>query len=206
MASQGPFLPNAAADLGTATSWFGPNNVKVDDNSFAVMNLGPDPALANYLVATDFGFSIPSGATIDGIVIEANDLSVVEFPQPYITLTKNGTGFSGSMVGLYQATGWQAYSSNTELFSQAWSDSEINASTFGALITVTPDSFIASTVQLDAIRLTVYYTETVPQQYAYPDADVAANGWTPSSGGSLYLMVDEATTPNDSDYITATAT
>jgi hypothetical protein len=40
-------------------------------------------------------------------------------------------------------------------------------------------------------------------QYAYPDADNVATGWTATP---LYQKVDEPTTPSDADYITATAT
>ena len=37
--------------------------------------------------------------------------------------------------------------------------------------------------------------------YAYPIADIAANGWTPSAGTDLYAMLDEPTTADHGDYI-----
>lgn len=37
-------------------------------------------------------------------------------------------------------------------------------------------------------------------QFAFPASDIAANGWLPSSGGSLYPMLDEATA-DFADYI-----
>ena len=37
-------------------------------------------------------------------------------------------------------------------------------------------------------------------QYAKPDADVSAGGWTPSTGGDLYACIDEPVA-SDADYI-----
>jgi len=37
--------------------------------------------------------------------------------------------------------------------------------------------------------------------YGYPISDVAANGWTPSTGTDLFAMLDEPTTANVTDYI-----
>lgn len=46
---------------------------------------------------------------------------------------------------------------------------------------------------------------TTPGQYSRPSADVAAGGWTPSTGTSLFSTLDE-TVADDADYISATAT
>lgn len=43
--------------------------------------------------------------------------------------------------------------------------------------------------------------EGPPPQLVYPTSDVADGSWTPSTGTDLYPMVDEPTTPSDSDYI-----
>lgn len=37
------------------------------------------------------------------------------------------------------------------------------------------------------------------RQCLHPVADIAANGWTPSSGTDLFAMIDEVT-PDDTDY------
>ena len=40
----------------------------------------------------------------------------------------------------------------------------------------------------------------------YPISDIAAGTWTPSTGGSLFPMVDEPTTADDTDYIRSAVT
>lgn len=48
------------------------------------------------------------------------------------------------------------------------------------------------------------FAPPVPMQHAYPDADISAGAWTPSSGSDLYAMLDEET-PSDADYISTTS-
>jgi len=43
-------------------------------------------------------------------------------------------------------------------------------------------------------------------QSAYPVSDIAAGGWTPSTGTDLFAMVDEPNVPNDSDWINSPST
>lgn len=69
MATQGPYSPGTMADdstVGTVT-WVNPDNAKASDDVRAIMYYGGS---SHYLKATNFGFSIPAGATINGIVVE----------------------------------------------------------------------------------------------------------------------------------------
>ena len=45
-----------------------------------------------------------------------------------------------------------------------------------------------------------YFDSTAYRQWARPASDVAAGSWTPSSGASLYAMIDEEMA-SDVDYI-----
>jgi len=54
---------------------------------------------------------------------------------------------------------------------------------------------------LSALTVTTSVTLTIVQ----PTGDISAGTWTPSSGTTLWEMVDEPTTPNDSDYISTAA-
>ena len=70
-ASAGPNSPGTMADdatVGTA-AWTNPDNAKVSDNVYTTVGAG-DTGISHYLKATNFGFSIPSGATIGGILVE----------------------------------------------------------------------------------------------------------------------------------------
>ena len=69
----GATSPGTTADdsaVGTIV-WTNPNNSKVSDNVYAIVtNANCGIPTSHYLKATNFGFSIPAGATINGIVVE----------------------------------------------------------------------------------------------------------------------------------------
>jgi hypothetical protein len=68
-ASQGPNSPGTMADdasVGTS-AWSNPDNAKVSDNAYAK---DTSNILSHYLKASNFSFSIPSGATVVGIKVE----------------------------------------------------------------------------------------------------------------------------------------
>jgi len=79
MATAGPNAPGTMADdaaVGT-TAWVNPGNVASSNNTYAIANpsYDEDYVPTHYLKCTNFGFAIPSGATIDGIqvVVERRD-------------------------------------------------------------------------------------------------------------------------------------
>jgi hypothetical protein len=49
-----------------ATAWTSPTSITADDNVFATCNAA---ATSQYLVARNFGFTIPTGATIKGVTV-----------------------------------------------------------------------------------------------------------------------------------------
>ena len=59
------------ATVGTRP-WDNPDYAKASDNAYAIATDYNDikPSYSHYLKATNFGFSIPSGATINGILVE----------------------------------------------------------------------------------------------------------------------------------------
>lgn len=77
MATQGPNYPSVAADEGqnpyNDVPWDVPEDVCADDTAWAeIWAVTFDTGRYSYrLRASDFGFSIPAGAVIDGIVVEA---------------------------------------------------------------------------------------------------------------------------------------
>lgn len=83
MASQGPFFPGTATSetSGDANevTWTNPGNVGADDATEASITAAtfdsPDPSF--YLYARGFGFTIPAGATVDGIVVEVDRRSII---------------------------------------------------------------------------------------------------------------------------------
>ncbi len=164
MASIGPNSPGTMADDATVgtVAWSNPDNAKVSDDVYATAynNTGAG-AYFHYLKATNFGFAIPGGATINGILVEVEkkggagvvDISV------FIVKSDGTLGTTNKAIG----TAWPAsdtyasYGSSSDLWNETWDSTKINDVDFG--IAISP--YVANnwTGSVDHIRITVYYTE-----------------------------------------------
>ena len=72
MATQGPNSGGTFANdvtVGTI-AWTTPSNAAISDGVFTAAAVLCSTAASNYLKATNFGFSIPVGSTINGILVE----------------------------------------------------------------------------------------------------------------------------------------
>lgn len=185
MASQGPNSSGTAANDASAgfSIWTNPTNVYTSNNVKAT-NLIYDFNSTHYLKATNFGFSIPSGATIDGIIVEvevAEPGGLGSISTTEIKLVKGGT-ISGTSRHGDSSSFWPnsdtylTYGSSTQLWGLTWTDSDINASNFGVAIRAFNSSLkFQTTIAIDHIRITVYYT---------------ASGGGPTSASALLLAGD----------------
>lgn len=163
MPSQGPLGPGTGADDATAGNkvWTNPGNITAEDGVFAACTSIILPVISHYLKATNFGFSIPAGATINGILVEwKTQNSGGTFTDNSIKIVQGGT-ISGNENA--NGTNWPrtlqyvGYGSSTDLWGLSWASSDINSSGFGAVASVNvPGS--TSTLQVDYVRITVYYT------------------------------------------------
>lgn len=163
MTSSGPNFPSTSADdatVGTKT-WVNIGNITAEDGSVAYCDVSS--ATSHYLKATDFGFAIPSGATIDGIMVEWKMRGTSLVTVNSLKLVKGG-----SITGDEKSTGaylpltdtWVSYGGASDLWGLSWSYSDLNSSVFGAVLSAKrgyADS--AGYVYCDAVRITVYYTE-----------------------------------------------
>lgn len=167
MASQGPNSGGTFANdasYGT-TAWTSPSNAASSNNSYASVLLSSFNS-SQYLKATNFGFSIPSGATIDGIVVEVElkASSVGYIRDSSVKIVKGGTA-SGTDKKRSPGVFWPntdtviTYGGSTDLWGLSWSDTDINASDFGLAFSPSVDTGKTSiTAYIDHIRITVYYT------------------------------------------------
>ena len=166
-ASAGPEYGTGSNDNAVGTiAWANTSNIGADDASTAGATLaGGNGTDSNYLKVLDLGFSIPSGATINGIVLEAgvsgNFTGVGD--DNSVRLVKGGTiGGDNKASGTDYSTSetLRTYGSSSDLWGLAWTDTDINATTFGAVFSANrvagTDSF---TVAVDYMRITVHYTE-----------------------------------------------
>ena len=185
----------------TVTGWTNPQNSTASDNIYttALLYTGQDPGA---LASTNFGFSIPSDATINGIEVK------VERKQQ--SLGSNGS-FTDSMACLV-INGSPNFNANRAVIWTAWSTAE-EIKTFGSAtdlwgLTLTP-ALINNTgfgfylrpikaigkavASVDYISMTVYYTlapDTTPPVIA-AQSDITAEAT--SASGAIVTFTPTAT-------------
>lgn len=175
MASQGPNFPDSGTSTGTGVAWTNPGNITADDGTNTTTSLTSGGVTSAELYASDFDFTIPVGATIDGIefVIERSnsagssgidDGGGAEGSADGVYATKDGTYAVGSQLGT--GTNWtstptaETYGGAAELWGQSWAYTDINATTFGFMMKcrrVAPGGSPVGNV--DYVTAKVYYTE-----------------------------------------------
>ena len=173
MASSGPNSVGTLADdssIGTIT-WTNTSDGVSSNNTYTwAITIGPNISeTSHYLTATNFGFSIPSGATINGIIVEVEQKSSANSGTFYTVSNTIKTIKGGTIGGNNNAdntTKWNtsdsyiSYGSSSDLWGQTWTDSDINSSGFGVAIAVRNVVF-GKTNQygyVDHIRITIHYT------------------------------------------------
>jgi hypothetical protein len=120
--------------------WSSPSNALTQDDAYATASLGKG-AVSHYLKVTNFGFSIPSGAKIKGIVVEVDRYaeSGDKVDDNSIKLVKGGaiSGDDKASASLWPSSDtdtYQSYGSSTDLWGLTWSPDDINSSGFGVAI------------------------------------------------------------------------
>ncbi len=171
MSSQGPALPGTVAQdasIGTV-NWSGLDSIKSssDAGSSASVSAVPYTAICKYVKVSNFGFTIPSGATIDGIVVEVCRRSPSGGLRDYsVRLVKGGTisGDNKAVTG----SNWPfvslvtvSYGGSAVLWGLSLTPDDVNSSTFGFVISCYGYSYTkyGDSGLIDFIRMTIYYTE-----------------------------------------------
>jgi hypothetical protein len=161
-ATAGPNSPSSVVDdssTGTV-AWTNPQNATNSDNVYASVALKNQTS--HYLKATGFGFNIPSGSTINGIVVEVERYATnANITDNSVVIVKNGNlGTTNRAGGAWSTTeGYVTYGSSTDLWGTTWTAEDINASNFGVAISAKDTTANKTyTAYVDHIRITVYYT------------------------------------------------
>jgi hypothetical protein len=157
--SQGPLSPATVADDASYgnVAWSRPGNAKAADNVYAT---NAASATTHYLKATNFGFTIPPGATILGIVVqfEIKD-DGTEWQEDSVRIVKGGAigsiGRSRS-AAIPDSDEYRSRGSSTDLWGETWTSGNINATNFGFVIAVAGIGF--GSVSVDHMRVTVHYS------------------------------------------------
>jgi len=152
--------PNTAGTA-SGTNWLNPGYTAASDDSHATY----DNNQQDDLRLTNFGFSIPAGSTIDGIVVtrEGYGDGPTEAKRQFrIGLTKDGSTLAGTRkidqpLPITEDT--VDIGNATDLWGTTWTVAEINATTFGVLIS--DNDAKADEIGFDYIEVTIHYTPGV---------------------------------------------
>lgn len=171
MATQGPFVPSTVVNdssNGGSFNWFDQGSGLVaalaaaDGADYAWNDSLPGFHSVN-LKCTNFGFSIPAGATIDGILAtirkkeQASSSNIFDYQ---VRIVKGGTpGATERKIVAEWPTAFadRLHGGATDLWGETWTPADINASAFGVAIS-SLTSVNAQNASIDRIQITVYYT------------------------------------------------
>lgn len=170
MASQGPNSPSTVESsnaVGTR-SWSQPTRAVASDDSRTLFSTGTTSdswAESYYLKATSFGFTIPSGATIDGVLVEIEKQSNAPNSADVAVSLVVGGSVTGSNLG-DTSTKWPSsdtyvsYGGATNKWGLTLTAAQVNGTDFGVVLQgkIYKQASLAYS-QVDHIRITVYYTE-----------------------------------------------
>lgn len=163
-------MPNLVAGYNTAgagasVDWTSPGNVTAEDGNYA---LSPGPPVGSTVRCTQFGFSIPSNATIVGFRVRIKgkqNIGILDAENNVaVGLTKDGTALAGSYDTDFSFsvtnTAYEKTDGSTEtnLFGTTWTPAQVNASTFGVLVRASNAGAATVGDQVDVVQVKVFYT------------------------------------------------
>ncbi len=219
-ATAGPNLPGTGANntsIGT-TAWTSPGNVTATDANRASASLATT-ATSNYLLATNFGFAIPAGSTIDGVSVTINRLegnlsTRAAIQDSTLLLSKAGTiaGTNHASASNWPTTeGAASYGGVADLWGITLTSTDVNASNFGVALSVVniksgPGG--TETALVNSVTMTITYTApsgsyslpTSATQYFADGSTLLPTGGVSSGEQQIFKAV--VTSPNSSDSLT----
>lgn len=154
-----------ALDTGAAGDWTDATNAQTDNDTGAAWGAGSS---SDILSCTNFGFEIPIGATIDGIVvnIKGRETSGGNTSVSSMRLVQDGETEVGDNNAADDVTDWnndayeiKEHGTPADLWGLSLDADDINSSTFGIAHRSTKAS--AGATNVDYISMTVYYTEAL---------------------------------------------
>lgn len=167
-------LPTSAVDAANGDGWVNPTNVETDSTLYAIgQSLSSGFSFSGDLEMTGYNFSIPSNATITGVVYtikrQALNGAFNKFEDRTISLIKGGV-ISGNNKAV--ASAWSSstttvqYGSSSDLWGLSLTPTDVNASNFGADFNGQQTSITSDNGNVYYVKLTIYYTLPSPTYYS----------------------------------------
>jgi len=173
MADTGFVVAGTGTDVTLAgTPWTSPGNITADDATRALSGNAGTQAITNYLRASNFGFALPAGATIDGIQVRAQRHAATSS-----MIRDNESSLfnaSGIPTGADITGGGGAYWSNiadtvvtfggaSTLFGLTPSESDVEDVDWGWGMSAEDQNGFVS-MYCDLMEMKIYYTAAAPVQ------------------------------------------
>jgi len=135
-----------------------------NDDTFVSFNTGTENS-SDWLRLTDFGFSIPTEATILGIRVEMDRRSTLTDSiwdgSVFLRKILGQVGNTRAMGGYWDTIdndGYDSYGGSTDLWNTTWSVADINSADFGVELFVNSSGLVTTEARIDHIRITIYYS------------------------------------------------
>lgn len=216
----GPNTTGTGASSGSP-AWANPTRIQTHDGSYSTSaigggawtnggSIGATVTLSTgNLVATNFSFSVPAGATILGFLVEAYGFySVAGGVNTTISqFALNGQMIkAGTAVGSFQSQGigtsaaYVPIGSGTNLFGSTWVPADVSGSTFGVQIVASAKFFHVHnssgtdptiTFSIDDVRITAYYSSP---SAGLPTTSLSGTGITAATGYQYVYCYFNSTT------------
>ena len=163
--TQGPLYPSIGANYSYGgTDWTNPSDIVSDNSTFASVATGGGSGSSN-LTGTSFGFSIPSGATIDGIKVEIKRYEGAashNMEDVNVVIRKANSTFGSTNKATYTefptVSAYETYGGVSDLWGETWTPSDINNANFGIGFSSNNGFTSSGTAYVDTMRITVSYT------------------------------------------------
>lgn len=164
-------------DTGVGTeAWVSPGNVTADDATYTEGAPAKNEQM-NYIKGSNFGLSVPTGATIDGIEIrgqfyDANSGSeCAAITHALVVHPSSGNGTdqeAGETVLTATPTNYD-YGGASNLHGKTWTASDVNNSSFAVMFSCNAKIFVvvAGDPRCDAIWVKVHYTPASGGAFAW---------------------------------------
>jgi hypothetical protein len=162
MPSAGPNSPGTVVSDATpgGTAWADPGNAAASDNTYATCGSFSN---TQYLKATNFGFAVPGGATIDGVVVEVELAKTsTEDCFDFTARLVKGGAVAGSNYATLAPTAnidtYRTYGGAADLWGLSLTAADVNAADFGFVFRLNNGGKGSPSARVDHVRVTVYYT------------------------------------------------
>ncbi len=209
--SQGPNDPATAFDPAAAclacggASWTKGDSVFASDGNLASIGLRESGFcfqntcfFSRYLFVEKFGFTVPAGATIDGVEADverkASSYGVIKDSVIQLVVANNTTGSNKASSGVWPLVkAYTTYGGPSDNWGATLTATDVNDTAFGVAIkVVNTDASVTRTAYIDHVRMKVYYT---PVGIQINSGNINFNAFYNVAGNSLnfkYALIPQS--------------